>query len=36
MDQKETRALCVGNVNIFIIYGDSYKEEAGENVSNYK
>lgn len=36
MDQKETRALCVGKVNIFVIYNDSYKEELGKNVSNYK
>lgn len=36
MGQKETRALCVGKVNIFIIYNDSYKEEVGKNVSNYK
>lgn len=36
MDEKETRALCVGKVNIFIIYNDNYKEEIGKNVSNYK
>lgn len=36
MDLKETRALCVDKVNIFVIYNYSYKEEFGKNVSNYK
>lgn len=35
MDQKETSSL-VGNMNIFIIYDDSYREDVGENVSSYK
>lgn len=36
MDQKKTRALCVGKVNIFVVYNDSYKEEIGKNVLSYK
>lgn len=36
MDQKKTRWLCVGKVNIFIVYNNSYKEEIGKNVLCYK